>query len=209
MTGREISTQTADIEVPELQELEIQIARFVLNSVDEIINENKENFEEGEASVDQIIEQNSVTEQEHDNSPNQVVETFIQPVYAAPFNPYTAKWEISNPIVLSNFTWNENYIQGIKLDIGFYKIKYSFGVTNEWGCGLALFDQTTKKINNLILWNHFMRGYVSTEFNEGSKYVNIESPSILAITDNKYTIKPKDVWGKYVVSIYRLKNDLP
>lgn len=133
----------------------------------------------------------------------------IVPEYAEPINLYTARWEISNPIVLTNYSWNGPYTRGIKLNPGFYKIKYSLGVACDAPSALALFNWKTEEFRELLTWNTFWGDSKEILHHQGTRYVKIKSASILGLTDRELKLDPNYISGKYIVSIYKLYNKLP
>lgn len=93
---------------------------------------------------------------------------------------------------------------GIRLEAGFYEIRYQGSGWSQKGNGLALFDERDLKINTLIVWKYFNSTTNDTQVFQGSSHIELETPQILGVVDETGKLRPK-THGIYVVSIHKLK----
>lgn len=119
--------------------------------------------------------------------------------YSKRININKANWRISNPTIVGAKS-------EIKLDPGFYKIKYSGTARTSEAGGLVLFVPENKKVARLLHWH---RGVGTAEeasivsFSQ-SVYVEIGSTRILSITNNKLEYLPENTKTTYTVNIHKL-----
>lgn len=124
----------------------------------------------------------------------------VYPEYSRPINPDVARWRITNPITLAGYEFLNQDIEGIYLDIGFYKIQYTLNnnCINMWS-GLGLFNQYTKTLRERIAWQSA----------SGTRFLNVKEPGIIAISDSSGTLCTNSFWGVYLVSIFKLEVNPP
>lgn len=174
-----------------LEELLKKIEKNIIGSITRGIGiaENS-----GESSLSEIAEKSKA-----DNRESIVIPNFS----SAPISG-TSLWQVSNPITLSSEAWLGSDVLGIRLESGFYEIRYQGSGWSQKGNGLALFDEKELKINTLIVWKYFNTTINETQVFQGSSYIELKTPQILGLVDEKGSLRPKTD-GVYVVGVHKLK----
>lgn len=120
-----------------------------------------------------------------------------------PINWNTARWKVSDPLVLTSRRWLGLNYGGIRLNSGFYKIEYTLSSIKNSGSGLAVFDPETRKFIKLITWHALLEESKEVHI-EGNKYIQLNSQGIVGIINTNGEYRPEDFWGVYLVTIHKL-----
>lgn len=128
----------------------------------------------------------------------------VAPVFGDVLDKKLVRYRMSEAVIFTRYADEVgcNY-QGLLLNKGEYKLKYTASTYGKESRGLALFD-TRKKFKKLLSWQS-LGGYWAIINQNGEAYININEPSILAVTDNSTAFMPDDFRGTITVTIYEIR----